>query len=376
MDEGQKRGKISYTSTASDVSAANLVWITFDTAVDNEDIADVVDVMQKIEVLFTYLPVNSLVILSSQLPVGSTKILKSTCDSLWPDKNIGFAYIPENLRLEKAIEVFTKPDRIIIGLDDQQYKNQIIKLLQPFSDNLIWMSVLSAEMTKHAINAFLATSVTFINELATLCEVAGANARDVERGLKSEERIGARAYLRPGNAIAGGTLLRDINYLLQLGKQQKKSTFLLSALLESNQYHKQWSCRKLLDVLHDLKNKHIAILGLTYKTGTNTLRRSAAIEMCQWLYKKGCKISAYDPSIKQLPQEFTPFMCIAQSVKEAIQSADAVIISTAWPQFNELSADEFIAYLKQPFIIDPGGFIAKNVQHDQRIQYFSVGVPE
>lgn len=375
LQEVETSGKLIFTHSIQAVSNTDLIWITFDTPVDQNDIADVDYVMREIEALFPHLQAKSLVLISSQIPVGTTSRLQQKCDQLYPNKAIAFAYIPENLRLEKAIAVFTHPDRVVIGLDHEHYKNIIEKLFYPITDKLIWMSVVSAEMTKHAINAFLAVSITFINELSVLCESIGAHARDVERGLKSEERIGPKAYLKPGDAIAGGTLLRDIHYLTELGNEQGKKTFLLSAILHSNHHHKQWSCKKLLEVFKDLSNKRIAVLGLTYKAGTDTLRRSMAIELCEWLHRQGSQVHAYDPVIQELPEYYAQFIHLKSNIKETFLAADAVIISTAWSQFKELSPDEFINHLKQPYILDPSGFIAHNVQHDHRIKYFSVGTP-
>ena len=292
-----------------------------------------------------------------------------------PDKEITLACIPENLRLGKAISVFTQPDRIIIGVDCTKHNDQLVALLLPFTTHLIWMSIVSAEMTKHAINAFLAVSVTFINEIAALSETLGANAHDIELALKSEERIGPKAYLRPGEAIAGGTLMRDIHYLMQAGEQQQRDMFLISAIAESNHYHKEWACRKLTALFTHLKGKKVAMLGLTYKAGTDTLRRSTAIETCSWLHQQGANIHAYDPVITHLPDDLSHYIQMKLNISDALLDADAVIISTEWPQFRELTPEAFTQNEKYPFVLDPNGFIAKNVTTDSRIKYYSVGVP-
>ena len=228
---------------------------------------------QEIICTFPYLKENCLVLISSQLPVGTTRQLQQLCKT---KSNITFAYSPENLKLGKAIEAFKKPDRIIVGYDSDPDKLKIAQLFQPFSTNIIWMSIESAEMTKHALNAFLATSVVFINELAVLCERVGADAREVEQGLKSDTRIGNKAYLKPGQAIAGGTLARDVNFLTQTGQKYGIRTPLFNAILESNHAHKRWVCLSVQTTLKNLHHKTIAMLGLTYKAGTDTLRRSIA----------------------------------------------------------------------------------------------------
>ena len=375
LNQGYASGKLTYSADHQDLGESDIIWVTFDTPVNDHDVADVNYVLQEVKQLFAHAKTGALFLISSQIPVGSTQKLQALCTESYPEKNITFAYSPENLRLGKAIDVFSNPDRVVVGVEMEKDKARIQTLLQPFTQHIIWMSIVSAEMTKHAINAFLAVSVTFINELSTLCESVGANAREVELGLKSEERIGPKAYLRPGDAIAGGTLMRDIQYLTELGQQKDRHTFLLSAILSSNQYHKQWSCRKLSDLLKDLKNKKIAMLGLTYKAGTDTLRRSTVLETCKWLSDQGSQIFAYDPVVNDLPEEYAQFIHIKATPQEALQLADAVVVSTEWPQFRNLTADEFVTNLKQPFVLDPSGFIAKNIGQDERLKYYSVGMP-
>lgn len=373
VQAGIKANKLKFTNQLSDLAEAEIVWVTFDTPVDDDDHADIDFVVKQVEATFPYLKENSVVLISSQLPVGSVKKLQESYAKQYPNKKMGFACSPENLRLGKAIDVFTNPDRIVVGVQTEADKNKLDFLLKQFTNNIVWMSVESAEMTKHALNAFLATSVVFINELATLCENAGADAREVERGLKSEIRIGAKAYLRPGSAFAGGTLARDIRYLIENGKQQNLPTQLFSAVLSSNHSHKQWSCRRLETVLGDLKDKIVAVLGLTYKAGTDTLRRSAAIETCQWLSQQGAKVVAYDPVVKNLPTDLAKHINLKTTLSEALKDADAVVISTEWPEFTSLLAEEFVAHLKQPLVFDASGFLEKNLGNDKRIRYFSVG---
>lgn len=373
LAQGKNARKLHYSTRLQDMNSAEIVWVTFDTPVDDNDIADIAWVKSVVIAMFAELQPNTLVLFSSQLPVGTIRQLQALCHKEYPASNITFACSPENLRLGKAIEVFTKPERIIVGLQTNADKDRLQTLLKPFTQNIIWMSIESAEMTKHALNAFLATSVVFINEIAALCEQVGANAREVEQGLKSEDRIGPKAYLRPGNAIAGGTLARDVNYLIQTGQQHAIGTPLFSALLASNQAHKQWCCRRMLDILKDLKNKTIATLGLTYKAGTDTLRRSSAVETCQWLNSQGAKVIAYDPAINALPTELARFIQLKNTLIEALQGADAVVVATEWPEFNALSVAVLLANIKQPYVFDAGGFLAKLLGNDKRVHYFSVG---
>lgn len=373
LQQGIQNRKLHYSYNLLDLIQAEIIWITFDTPVDNHDIADAALVIHESEAIFPYARENALILISSQVPVGTTRKLQQHCREKWPEKHMSFAYSPENLRLGKAIEVFTQPERIVVGLQTEADKNRIQCLLSPFTQNIIWMSLESAEMTKHAVNAFLATSVVFINELATICEKVGANASDVELGLKSEGRIGSKAYLKPGLAIGGGTLTRDVNFLIQLGQKIRVKTPLFSALLDSNQLHKQWACRRLQDVFINLQDKKIATLGLTYKVGTDTLRCSTGVEICQWLTRHGAKVEAYDPAVKQLPPYLTHCIELKTSIEQVLQHADAIIIATEWPQFSSITVDQLLTQVKQPIVFDASGFLMKKLGNDKRIQYYSVG---
>lgn len=373
LKEGVAEKHLSFTVNPSDIRHSELVWITYDTPVDDNDQADTEFVIKEVVTLFSVLKTGSLVLISSQLPAGSTMRLQQLYDEQYPEKPVSFAYSPENLRLGKALDVFLNSERVIVGLQSETDKIKILQLFEGICSNVIMMSVPSAEMTKHALNAFLATSVVFINELSSLCEQVGADAAEVERGLKSEARIGEKAYLRPGNSFAGGTLARDVTYLINFGKQFDRPAPLFSAILESNHDHKQWANRRLKTILGDIKDKTIAVLGLTYKPGTNTLRRSGAVEMCQRLFEQGAKIVAYDPSMPELSEELARCISLKANVNEALKGADAVVLCTEWPEFSSLKPEDFIIHLKEPLVFDANGFLAKSLNHDKRIRHFTVG---
>ena len=298
--------------------------------------------------------------------------LQYFCDSLYPLQNFSFAYSPENLRLGKAIEIFTQPERIVVGVQNDNDKQRLFEVLKYFSENIVWMSVMSAEMTKHALNAFLATSVVFANELAMLCEKVGADANEVEKGLKSEGRIGPRAYLKAGNAFAGGTLARDVVFLQEIGDAHKQPIHLFNALLQSNAYHKQWAVHRMREVFDSLGGRRIALLGLTYKPGTDTLRRSSAIELAQFLDSQGACVVAYDPAVKYLPDDLA-FIQLQAYVSLALSDVDAVVIATEWPVFALLTADDFVQGLTKPVVLDANGYLAAQLSADTRVRYLRVG---
>lgn len=373
---GLSTGRLSFAGDLrSAVENADVIWVTFDTPVSDGDVADVGAVRAHVEAIFPHIRENALVLVSSQVPVGFSASLQRAFQTLYPDRRARFAYSPENLRLGKALNSFRQPERIVVGLRNGEDRALLAALLAPFSQNILWMDVESAEMTKHALNAFLATSVVFINELAALCERVGADARDVERGLKSEPRIGPRAYLAPGAAFAGGTLARDVSFLEQIGRQQGVPTHLFSAVIASNNEHKAWPRHKLLDLLGDLRGKRIAILGLTYKPGTDTLRRSSAVELCLWLDSCRAEVRAYDPAIRKLPPELSSAVLLCRSSREALDGSDAMVLSTEWPIFRELSSEEVVSSMREAIVLDPNRFLAPELARDPRVRYAAVGNP-
>jgi UDPglucose 6-dehydrogenase len=374
VKQGLAKGRLRFTASLADAAGlADIVWVAFDTPVDDDDLADVEFVVERVSRLFPYLADGTLVLISSQVPVGTTRRLEQACHTACPGKGITFGYSPENLRLGKAIGVFTQPDRVVVGLRSEGDRGKVAALLKPFTERLEWMSVESAEMTKHALNAFLALSVTFINEIAALCEEVGADAKEVERGLKSEARIGPKAYLAPGGPFAGGTLARDVAFLTQLGGQLQVPTHLFAAVRASNEAHKGWARRRLQAALGDLSEQTVAIWGLTYKPGTDTLRRSSAVELCSWLVGRGARVRAHDPAVKSLPPGLATQVELCPTPLAALAGAAALVVATEWPDYLEYGADTIVAAMKSPLVIDANRFLAKTVGADTRIQYLAVG---
>lgn len=376
LKSGLRDKNLDFTTDKEEaVKKSEVVWVTFDTPVDEDDKADVEFVENEIRSIFPFLKNDTDVLISSQLPVGSTSKLKQEYQKLYPGNRVSFFYSPENLRLGKAIDAFTNPERIVAGAENTAGRERIDKILNAFCDRIEWMSVESAEMSKHALNSFLATSVTFINELAGICEEVGANAREVERALKSESRIGPGAYLKPGAAFAGGTLARDIQFLTDIGEKFNIPTHLLSAVQASNNEHKNWAKRKLKSMLGSLAGKTISVLGLTYKPGTDTLRRSESVELCKWIYGEGGLVLAHDPAVKRLPDELNNVIGLCREIESALKDSSAVVIGTEWKEYKKINADEIISQMKKSIIIDPAGFLAETLGQNPEIQYATVGKP-
>ncbi len=360
--------RLSFTTRFEEAATADVVWIAYDTPIDSNDNADTQFIIDRALRLLGHMKNGAILVVSSQMPVGSVAHLEREFEVTADGREIEFACVPENLRLGKAIDVFLRPDRVVIGLRRQRGRELMEAVYRPFTDRLEWMSIESAEMTKHAINAFLATSVCFINEIAAVCETVGADALDVERGLKTDRRIGPRAYLHAGSAFAGGTLARDIVFLRSLATAHATTLPLIDGVYASNEQQKSWLKRCMKNATGSVAGRTIAILGLTYKPGTSTLRRSAAVEAAQWLSSQGAIVHAYDPEVRVLPAELQSIMSLSDTPANLLRDADALVVMTPWPEFQHLEPQHL-----PPLVFDPGRFLERIFSGRDGVRYFTIG---
>ena len=363
---------LTFTADVASVSDADIVWVCHDTPVDEEDRADTEAVRRQVEMLFAHLKDGAVVLVSAQLPVGSVAALERAFAPQANGRTVSFACSPENLRLGKAIEVFQNPGRIIIGVRDDRVREVLEPLLAKLCPSLIWMSVESAEMVKHGLNSFLAMSVTFANEIATVCERVGADASEVEKGLKSDPRIGAGAYVRPGPAFAGGTLARDVNFLRTLAAKYDLTLPVIDGIYASNRAHGQWAYRQLSHKFQPLSGRTIGVLGLAYKPGTSALRRSPSVELIQALLKDGARVQAFDPHVSALPDEMKSVR-LCKDARSVANGADALVVANESPEFRTLSTDDIASVMTGRIVVDPGRFLAAAFGADPRLSLISVG---
>lgn len=371
---GLSAGRLRFTTDARDaLGDADFVWVAFDTPVDDDDGADVGFVRERVDAILPLLRPGARVLVSSQVPVGTTRAFEDEAARRRPSRDVTFAYVPENLRLGRALETFSRPDRVVVGVRSTTDRERIAALLKPITERIEWMSVESAEMTKHAINAFLATSVAFINEIAALCERVGADAKEVERGLRSESRIGPRAYLGPGAAFAGGTLARDLLFLSGLARRHGLPSRLIDGVRASNDRHREWPRRRLAEMLGPLRDRRIAVWGLTYKAGTSTLRRSDALGLCRWLVEQGARVAAHDPSLAARPDELPGGAEWAADPLAAAAGADAVVVATEWPAYRDIRPEDLLRVAPAALVLDANRFLEATLGTDARVTYLSVG---
>lgn len=367
---GLAKKSLRFTTNAKTACAnADVLWLCYDTPVNDHDESDVTFVLERLRRALLHLPHGALVLISSQLPVGTCRELERE------SPHFDFACSPENLRLGRALNAFEKAERVVVGIRNDARRALLEQLFKPFTPQVLFMRTESAEMVKHGLNSFLAVGITFINEIARLCEHTGADAKEVSAGLKSDIRIGPKAYLNPGGPFAGGTLARDVVTLTKLAAENHEQLSLISAIKQSNDLHRGWAFRKLQTRLGDLRGKTIAVLGLVYTPNTDTLRRSAAVELCRQLVAAGARVQAFDPALKSLPTDLAA-ISLASNLAAALQSADAAVIGTEWPAFREPSWANLLPSMKHRLFIDPNRFLDRELGGLSGIELVSVGKPD
>jgi len=364
---GLASGRLQFSSDARAAAAAGLFWVCYDTPVDADDRSDLAWVHARLARVLPGLKAGTVVLISSQLPVGTCAHLAAQYPALH------FACSPENLRLGKAIDAFEKPARIVVGAPAAA-RPALEALFTPIGAPLVWMRTESAEMVKHALNSFLALSVAYINEIAALSETVGADAQEVAAGLKSDLRIGPRAYLGPGGPFAGGTLARDVVTLADLGQAKNLPLALIPAIKASNDHHRGWAFRKLQPVLAGVAQPVVAVLGLAYTPNTSTLRRSAAVELCRRLSAAGIRVQAFDPLIRTADTEHAD-LSLAASAADALRGAHAAVICTEWPEFRDLPWPALLASMARPVVVDANRLVEKAVAPVPSVVYLTVGRP-
>lgn len=334
IKKGIKNKKLFFTSNTSfALSNIKVLWVCFDTPIINGK-PNVKYIEKKIKKILPYLKTNTIVLISSQISIGFIKKLKNYSYRYFPKKNIYFSYSPENLRLGDAIKKFLKPDRIVVGVDSLHSKKILKKLFLSVTNKIEWMTIESAEMTKHAINSFLATSIIFINEITRVCKKVGANVIEVERGLKTDLRIGSKAYLSSGGPLTGETLLRDVNYLRTKTKKYNLSIPLLSSIIISNNEYKKEIYNYIKKKFINLSGIKFAFWGIAYKPGTSEIRGSLNLEICNWLLNKGAKVNLYDPFVKLLPTKIKNKVKYCHSAFDAILDTNNLILGYSYSEFT------------------------------------------
>jgi UDPglucose 6-dehydrogenase len=372
FSEAKANGSLIFSNDLKKiVPKSDFVYIAFDTPVDKNDEIDMSIINKAVDTVIPLLNKESVLVISSQIPIGSSdEIVKKIRKA---KKKNEVCYSPENLRLGNAINSFMQPERIVFGLSSPAIKHKIENLFSGIYAKHFFMSLKSAEMTKHAMNSYLATMISWSGEICNLCEKTAANAIDVIAALKTEKRVSPNAPIMPGLGFGGGTLARDVQILRKLGKTNKINTKMFDAVMESNNERMNYVADKLKSMLGTLDKKKIAFLGLTYKAGTSTLRRSLALQVIDQIKSEKVKISAYDPMVKEKIDDYAHIEVCLSAIKAA-KDADAVVITTDWDEFKSLNYLGLVKVMKNPVIIDTKNMLDSSKFNKTKIKYYGVGV--
>jgi len=350
---------------------ADFIFVTFDTKVDEQDQVDLSDINKATDEIAKYIKNGSIVIVSSQVPVGTCSKIKEAIAKKNKTK-FDICYLPENLKLGEALNSFLKPDRIVIGANNDAALERVKQLFEPLKCEKIAISVESAEMTKHALNAYMAACISFINEISDICELSGASALDVAKSLKTDKRVGPYAPINPGLGFSGGTLARDVQVLRKYGDMKNYDTKMLDAIIEINNKRKHLVLNKLKKIFGDIKSLHVGILGLTYKPGTDTLRRSLSLEIAKDLISHGVVVKAYDPKIvKAIPD--IPKLEVCRTIEEVAKESDVLVLITEWPEFKELPLEKIKPLMKNSIFLDTKNFLDPSKLKKLKFRYIGVG---
>jgi UDPglucose 6-dehydrogenase len=289
-------------------------------------------------------------VMKSTVPVGTGAAIKRAFAERGKD---GFRYVscPEFLKEGSALEDFRHPDRVVVGDDGDWAGDAVVELYAPLQAPLVRTDVRSAEMVKLASNAFLATKISFINEIANVCEETGANVDEVARGMGLDDRIGAK-FLRPGIGYGGSCFPKDVSALKLLAGNSGYHFQLLNAVIEVNELQKRRVIRKLQKHLGTLVGKRVALLGLAFKANTDDMREASSLVLASRLQGEGAIVGAYDPLAEQEARKLMPGVEFADSALGAVDGADAVVLVTEWPEFRELDWSDVAARMAGTVVID------------------------
>jgi UDPglucose 6-dehydrogenase len=320
-----------------------------------------------------------------QLPEGSEHalVMKSTVPSgtgaqVRRDKpDLRYVSCPEFLKEGSAIQDFMHPDRVVIGADpgSEDPAEAVERLYEPLGGEVVRTDVASAEMIKLASNAFLATKISFINEIANVCEQTGADVTEVARGMGLDERIGS-SFLRAGIGYGGSCFPKDVSALKQLAGNSGYHFQLLNAVIEVNELQKRRVIAKLEKHLGSLADKRIALLGLAFKPDTDDMREASSLVLSARLQGEGATVVAYDPVAEEGASAMLPDVEMAASAEAALEGADAVVLVTEWSEFSELDWASLRDSMSSPVLIDGRNYLDGDALRAAGFVYDGIGRPE
>jgi len=374
LSKGIQAGNLSFTTSLKEgLAETPNVFIMFDTPVDENDEIDLSGIFATAREMAADLLPGSMILVTAQVPVGTCGQITRMIREVDPNADFGIAYIPENLRLGQAIDRFLHPPLPVMGSDRAETLDRLESLLSVLSVTWMRVDLQTAEMTKHALNAYLAVSVCFANELGNICDAVGADGIKLAQALRLEPRIGSKAMLFPGLGFSGGTLARDMRTLQHLGDRFEIETSLIDGAWESNQRQNRSVVRNLKRTFGSLAGLRVGVLGLTYKPDTSTLRRSASLEIIGELLSEGVEVKAYDPKADREELKKHSEIQVYPDAYSTAENSDALILITPWPEFKSLDYQRIFSIMKKPVIFDTQNILDPNTLSAIGFSYVGIG---
>jgi UDPglucose 6-dehydrogenase len=379
VEANVRQGRLQFAARPTGVAEADAVMIAVGTPSRRGDgHADLSFVFDAVREIAPLLSRTAIVVTKSTVPVGTGDEIERILRERRPDAEMQVVSNPEFLREGAAIQDFKHPDRIVVGTEDERARAVVAELYRPLYLNaapILYVSRRTAELIKYASNAFLATKITFINEIADLCEQAGADVQDVARGMGLDNRIGGK-FLHAGPGFGGSCFPKDATALLKTAHDHGVALRLVETVAAVNEQRKRAMARKVVAALDgSIRGKTVAVLGLTFKPNTDDTRDSPAIPLITALHDLGATVRAYDPAGMEQAKPHLPDVIYCNSAYDAAEGAEAVVIATEWEQFRALDLERLRCVMVRPVIVDLRNVYRPEEMKRANFRYLTVGRP-
>ncbi|MFN8634711.1 MAG: UDP-glucose/GDP-mannose dehydrogenase family protein [Chloroflexota bacterium] len=372
VERNVRAGRLAFTTSYQDgLSGTEFVFIAVNTPPGLAGEADMTYVRSAAHSIAEHLQGPAIVVNKSTMPIGTGDWVQSVLDRNGSVKTAVVSN-PEFLREGAAVADFNRPDRVVLGADDPAAAEKVAELYSPLRPTVVITDLRTAEMVKYASNAFLATKISFINEIASICEKMGADVKQVARGMGLDARIGA-AFLDAGAGFGGSCFPKDVQALAHMAALSGCHPQLLRAVLEINRDARRSIVLKLRAALGQLEEAKISILGLAFKPNTDDLREAVAIEIIHLLQGEGARVTAYDPAAMEKASDTLPGVTMAQDAYEAATGADALVLLTEWNEFKQLDLGRLKSLMAKPIFVDGRNVYDPSAMSAAGFTYLSVG---
>lgn len=385
VEHNYKKGRLSFSTNLEEaIVGAQVAFIAVGTPPGEDGSADLQYVLKVADSIGTHMNRYLIVVTKSTVPVGTAAKVKSAIQNALDSNNkqleFDVASNPEFLKEGAAVDDFLKPDRIVIGVESEKAKNLLHHLYEPFVLNghpIMFMDIPSAEMTKYAANAMLATKISFMNDIANLCELVGANVNEVRNGIGTDLRIGKR-FIYPGIGYGGSCFPKDVKALIRTAEDFGYPLRILKSVDEVNDDQKKVIFAKVMNHYgNDIRGKVFAIWGLSFKPKTDDMREAPSLVIIESLLAAGANVQAYDPvAIAEAKHTLGDTISYAEDAESAVINADALILVTEWPEFRLPDWDDIKTKMKAHVVFDGRNIYHGNEMEEMGFKYYCIGIKD